>query len=264
MELIYGRFYTYKQILIGLRKEYLKYNEIMRNLKKFFETPDELNDKYYFFVSSEPELILGCRYLDLEKAKIENGKVQLFQRKRNSPYYNYDEYYVPEKYCYFVKKNCLYVSRSKKSPISIKAGLEHEFSAEVDKILSTDFLNNLFKVYQYANIFVTHLDMLVSSGYYDECMYFPNDLIVNNDILKFGYKEDNNLESFIKSIFNTIFDKNDFPPFLQKIIEENNPAEKELTILPFEFDRRYFNNFSIEENEKQLILRKIDYSHYNR
>jgi len=82
--------------------------------------------------------------------------------------------------------------------------------------------------------------------------------------LKFGYKEDNNLESFIKSIFNTIFDKNDFPPFLQKIIEENNPAEKELTILPFEFDRRYFNNFSIEENEKQLILRKIDYSHYNR
>ena len=240
--------YTFKQILFGLKEEYLLIQEQLSTLKKYIDLEENNLRDIEFSLSSnydDNKIKLLCTLYDkisFLEARLEEIKIKLgiFPNYRISYINEIEDRYSIEKY-----------------PEIINDKKNQEFSQSVFYILNTDFAKNAKFIYYgtgYSGI--PFLSISPSSIYINESNYISVDFIPTkgNYINLYSYKG-RLTEEKIKEVFNISFSKQRFPKYYQNLINNSTSFDKSLEIIG---DLGYSKKgkFELIEDSKKLILKK--------
>lgn len=240
--------YSFKDILFGLRDEYLLLQQQLDTLKKYINLEENNLEDISFYLShqySEDEVKMLCTLYD-KKSKIEKKlewiKIQLgIYPKYRSSYINENNgEYVIEKY-----------------PEIIDKDKKQEFNQSVFYIFNTEFVKNV----RYINSGTGYNDIPFLSLH-------PSYIYLSQN--KYASLEFNpckgdyiSLYSFrgllskdkMENMFNMEFSKERFPEYYQNLIENSSYIDKPVDIVgDFGYSKRGF--FEIIDESKRLVLRK--------
>lgn len=265
------QYYTYKQILIGLRNEFLIFQKKLDQLSEYIITIEDLQntfsqkkerDNYYFnlyqnpFNGELPELVLDR--LPIKKRLLEylgllHSPTRVFMVKSNNGMY------------YPLKNNNI---GSKLFNIIIKPGYEKKFCECVDEILNSSFakyiqlinpLNSTINDSLGNTIFSLLSPKLSSYGLELRTTNAHLTYIGRNNMLKFcSVKKPKEkytplTQELLNDITNIKFSRDDFSEYHQSIIDKTIADERPI-LLGKEYQPQTFANFDIESTEKELIL----------
>lgn len=252
-------YYELREIIFGLRSEYLKNKEKLRILRTLCTSHDKRVKDFLFSVWQEtgmnPELI--CEFIQNENklcSKLKElmrlqviGKTSTICTKDNN-----DRYYI---------MNPNYNA-------SIIAGLEKEFNLLVKEILNSDFIKNI-KINELSsgisfNDSKVHASLrttqeLIDFSIYKESSFFDtfsSFYISNSDIISILSQRGRISPSQLENIFSIKFSKANFSKYHQEVIESNKSSQKNIVFEDSDINR-IRTDFSIEEYEKEFVLKKI-------
>lgn len=254
-------YYTYKEILFGLRHEYLKVQQELEKLKPYTHVNEFLEKKLLDF------------YFELSQCSFEKN---------------------PEVYCHFIPKQ----SYLKKKMNKIRAHLTGNFPIWCSKVLSDN--NNRYYMeqqhfpiqvcdYEYCEEFDEILQKILNSDFahsiYSKCdtnflgksyhleikpsninlfgtinvmdLDSSCDYILCYDNIYISHHSKNLSQDFINETLNVQFSKQMIPSYHQNIIDDSNVSAKKIRIAD-DVSNLTMVDFSIEEDEKEIVLRKSD------
>ncbi|MBQ8234911.1 MAG: hypothetical protein IJZ36_04965 [Bacilli bacterium] len=221
-----NKYYTFKDILYGLRHEYMINEERLTKLKKCIDIKKEDYDKFSFYLCKINPLINTMLICD----------TGYYRKNITYPYYNYKIAYNNH------DKNSFNINNIDK------------FNNILNTIITSKFANFIFIDYielqgylstYELNINLTNINLYLKEGKYPNttCIYYPKYDTVSIQNNKIS-------DELINYIFNIKFPKNIFPKYHKEIIESSNILSKKLEIEDIS------STFKLEENEKKLILKK--------
>lgn len=252
-------YYYLKEIILGLKDEYVKYQKQLQELKQYTQIIDKntLDDFYFWLFQSskdeKPEL--EC-VIEKKKNRMQ-CLIEDIQKTRGSFIYGKGRHE-----CYFNNNGQTIINDGK---ISIY-GLSPEFCQQVKAILTSSFANE---------IFLENIPVIGNDG--------NPFLSINQSFIRYLYSVDSNShvslecrpelqttkiyigkydsiisEEIINTILYSKFSKNSFSKYHQKIIDTNSASTKSIKILeiptmsPFGFAEP----MELVEDEKGLVLKK--------
>lgn len=251
-------YYELREVIFGLRSEYLKNREKLKELRRLCISDDKKVKDFFFAIWEErgmnPELI--CEFIQKESklsSKLKElmhlqtiGKTSAICVKDNN-----DRYYII---------NPFYNA-------SIIPRLEKEFSLQADEILNSDFVKRI-KISELTSG-ITFNDSMISASLqttqeridfsiYRENKYFnkfSSIYVANGDAISFIMLDKNIPATQLENIFYIRIPKNQFNDYQQDIIESNSSTKKQIVFADAN-SKKIGTNYNIEEDEKQIVLRK--------
>lgn len=265
----YDDSYTYRQILIGLRSEYLKFQKKLDQLSEYvlvFEDTayrhPEKKDEYYFNLyqdslrHKEVELAVSRVIIKkrlLEELKINKSPTRAFMVKDNNGIY------YPLKKDWFEKYQF---------NIVIKPGYEKMFQECADEILNSDFARYMMKLDN--NIYS------VTDTFSDTSLITPNvtnlGFGLRTDKLQIKYYGRSNIMEFkslavekekwkpltqecLDYVSSIRFPKDEFSEYHRSIIDSSSDDDRPV-ILSDDYKPNAFARFEIQDTPKKLVLTK--------
>lgn len=241
--------YTFKQILFGLKEEYLLCQERLNLLKSYINLEErKLRDvKFhlsYEYNNDDDVKILCTLYED--KGKIKNKIEELKLRLGIIP---------NNKVSYVDKVDGIYTI--KEYPEIIDKDRIQDFDERVFWILNTNFAKNASFIHigngypgiPFLSVHPSNID--ISESGFASAFFSPSK---GNYINIYSY---NGLltEEKIKDVFNIEFSRGRFPEYYQDLIENSNCFDKPLEIIGnLGYSKK--GNFELIEDSKKLVLRK--------
>lgn len=260
--------YTYRQILIGLRNEFLEFQKELDGLGKYLFIMDHRPDgEYYFNLYKEPykgmlkeklpELVLDR---DVKQGILQrmgfgymNPTRALMVKDNNGNYYPLRKYWFKED----------------SFRVVILPSKEIEFQEKVDEILHSDFA----KYMTLNDIVVASVSNMAPINSFNPRIVpgsFQFDLYTNKS--KFAYLGRQNTIKFqsirgpkekwrpltqehLDNVSNIEFLRDDFPAYHQSIIEKSIDDDRPI-ILATDYESSMYATFEIQDEEKKLVLRK--------
>ncbi|MBQ3021483.1 MAG: hypothetical protein IJD92_04605 [Bacilli bacterium] len=250
--------YTYKHILLGLRKEYLENNEKLDKLREYVYFTKDKKSNYYF------NMISNSKNKTEMVVDRDNIRESIFRK------YGYNR--VPTRAfmrMYEIELNCLLRKKSFKKKdfnMNIIEGKEREFQELIKEILNSDFAINMFLT-----------DIIKSKSYLDEdlknailqpnvCNYIftlrtdksefeyegRKDIIEFSSVSKMNEKFKPLTQEHIDVITNIEFPKESFSSYHQNVIEKNLDARP--IVLSEDYIPSIGATFEIKEEPKKLVL----------
>lgn len=249
--------YTYKNILLGLRKEFLSANEILDELKIYsISNKQYVKDYYYYlmkYITNEiPELMVSAKINHSDFINFINNL-----RRKISGYEDIESSMM-------VRNN-----RGIYYPLShdrIKLGVDplqtDLFKAKAEEILSSDFarymnfnsittLNGINMSDIFIRFYKLYLRVALDSTL-SQMVYLGR-----FDKLEFnGYNKNILTEEHLKCLLSQEFPKEHFSSYHQEIIDTHLSDEVEI-LLPDDYTPSSIDTFEIEDNKDELILRRV-------
>lgn len=252
-------YYTYKEILFGLRHEYLKVQQELAQLKPYTQMDDYLEKKildFYFELSQcsfekNPEIY--CHFIP--KQSCLNKKMNKFRAFLTGDFPRWNSKVLSD-------NNGRYYMANQSFPISI-CNDEHgeEFDEMLQKILNSDFANSIYckcdteflgKSYN-LEIKPSNINLFGTISVMDlvcNCRY-----ILCYDAIDIMRHSKNLSIDFINETLNVQFPKEMFSNYHQNIIDNHNVSDKKIRIVD-DISNLTMVDFSIEEDEKEIVLTK--------
>lgn len=239
--------YSFKDILFGLRDEYLLLQEELDTLKMYINLDENNLDDVSFYLSTRyPDKVeMRCILYDsmnkiekrLEKIKIKLGI--------------YPDYKVSN----IIQNNGKY--DIEKYPEIIYDGKKQEFNQSVFYIFNTDFVKNL-KCIHYGTGFDDKPFLSIASSYIS--LYLNQYISLDYNLMKGDYVSlysscGRLTKDMIYNTFNMEFSKKRFPGYYQDLIENSVYVNKPIEIVG-EFGYSKKGQFEIIDESKRLVLRK--------
>lgn len=236
--------YTLKEILFGLRTEYLKLTEQLNTLKQYISKDENNIENIDIFLTKPNEIeniaimcILQTRKNSVEKIIIElesslhNKKTSI---KKIEGIHTFKEY-----------------------PQLITASKRQEFNECIYNICNEDFVKNSEDIYSgieynsklFLSINTNHI--YASENPKISIDYTPH---IGDFIHAYGFKKVITKEDIERS-FNMIYPKDRFSEYYQNLIENSTSSSKTLDIIG-NFSNSQSADLEIIEESKKLILRK--------
>lgn len=231
--------YSYIEILIGLREEYLKNEFELEKLKQYTKLADEKIDDYYFrYVDSH--LILDR---DIKKSKLE--KLMEFINIDKIDLTMIDKCEKDSNGNYVVKKGVY------KIPTILN---QNAFNEQVDKILKSSFLENSTQravPISDGNIsFTTSGIYMNRNNYHNRCNYQSR-----NDIIQ--VQSSSTITDYILfDLLSSQISSSSLNDWQQEVIEKNINQIQEV-IYPEITTRCHKLNLSIDKGKNKILLKKI-------
>lgn len=242
--------YTYKQILLGLRIEYVKAQKILDELSNYTYNRSKLMD-YHFRLwndshkDNNPELLLGKKTKD--DKQLFNLLYTIFGKN------------ILRCTTMLSDNNGFYYPKDKGYNIVIKD--EQKFKEEVEKLLSSDFAK-----YMSSNSLINAINSeaipRILLRYFKIDLRSEKSVVVyhgREDVLEIASRGKNHFEPLTQEYLNYMleleFFKKDFSEYHQKIIEQNIDNDKKI-ILYDGYKPEMLSKFNIKEDSKKLILTK--------
>lgn len=246
-DLIMNNNYYFKDILFGLRNEYLMLQEELDTLKKYvnLEDNDLENVSFYLDTRYPDKVLMRCILYDkmskiqerIEKIKIKLG---IYPDYKTSDIVECNGKYDIEIY-----------------PEIIYDGKKQEFNQSIFYIFNTDFVKNL----RYIHYGIGYDDKPFLSLSSSNISFYLNEYVSMNynlmkgDYLHFYSSRGILTKDIIDNVFNTEFPKKRFPKYYQDLIEECSLLDRSIDIVG---DLGYSKkgDFEIIDESKRLVLRK--------
>lgn len=264
--------YTYRQILVGLRNEFLEFEKKLNQLSKYVLISEdtmgvfpERRDDYYFnlyknpFENKRPELVIEraiIRKRLLEKLGMRTSPTRAFMVKDNNGAY------------YPLRKNWF---EDYQFNMVIRPGYEKEFQECAEEILDSDFAKHMMRLNSSIHAVVsepitykktpTIMPNLASYGFTLCTRNSQFKYLGRNNIIEFTSvrmrdekwlpltQEHLNFASGIE------FSKDAFSEYHQGIIEKSIDDDRPI-VLSKEYQPETFTRLEIQDSPKQLILTK--------
>lgn len=121
-----NKIYTYKQIIFGLREQYIEIEKQLAELKKYVTVSSKVED-FYFHIAGNPSKLL--LYLHKKKTLLEKIEILLNQYIYGTTNYNVTEG-AKDSYYYRQHKICSITSQD-------------ELNKKIDEIVQSDFFKNI-------------------------------------------------------------------------------------------------------------------------
>lgn len=249
--------YAFKEVLIGLRKEYLKIYEELNELKKFVTIDNKSIDDIQFFIgesffkeNAELKVDVYFKQSQLQRKIIELKKLLRI-------------YIYPNNTSELVKNNNNeYFVLNDNFKIWINDKFKRDFYDKATKILESDFAKHITTFHDinhriepfnyYLNILSTCLDIdaISESSSGPMCRY-----LAKEDKVILFCKSPYTKKDFINNVFNIRIPKDKFTEYHKNVIEKVDNKNVDIEIIG-EINKAKVNTFSIKENTKKLILTK--------
>lgn len=260
--------YTYRQILVGLRKEFLEFQKKLDQLSEYvfiFEKTKEQRDSYYFNLYKNPldnkktELVLDRTIIKkrlLEKLGLRFSPTRSFMVKdNNGVYYPLRKYWFEENEFNMV----------------IKPGCEKEFQECAEEILNSDFAKYMMQLN--SNISAVTSEPFVSKNSaiitpnltsfgFDlrtcgsEIKYLGRHNMIQFKSLRHPSEEQKLLTQEHLDYVSTIrFPKDAFSEYHRSIID-NSIDDNRPIVLSEEYQPEILTRLEIQDTPKQLVLTK--------
>lgn len=264
--------YTYKQILIGLRNEYLIVKNELDELNKYIVNNSQSEYEYRF------RLGIPLKYGEDEKAKL---MLDLTKRKRELFYrlkYIMQVFGIinmkPTSIKMIKYENGMYLPKKdingnldKRFKISILPGKEEDFVKRVDTLRDSEFA----KFMHYSEEELTNF--LLNSNAHIWCtspnysQKFSNkeltlkyigldDIIELGSVCQHGETFKPITNEMFQTALNTEISKNAFSDYHRRIIDSSLSSEKEI-VFSEDYVPTIHSKFAIEDSKKALVLHKI-------
>ena len=255
--------YTYKQILLGLRKEFLEAQKRLDELNKYVFIFDENKVNYYFnlykspYEEKAPELTLDIN--EQSQNKLLNMMKNAYGYKRPSRAImlrnNNGDYYPFRPY--WVRKNDF--------NISIDPLLKVEFKELVEELLNSDFAKYMTLPTTITAIEAQSIPRIVPRSFQLDLLTDKSQILYlgRKDILELAIRKKRNerweplTQELLDYILEIEFPKDAFPEYHQRIIEESIYDDMEF-ILCKQIKPKTHERLQVREEGKKLILEKIN------
>lgn len=257
------QYFTFKDILLGLRQEYLRIENEFQALKECCSCEDnQINDCFYFRfgINRQGETDLIICYLDKEYTVFNNDNPQLNLLKMWNRYvWNFNNSNI-------INDNGNYKFEDINCPITINEANQQKFNLLIEKLLNDPFcrlvtqyisaLDVNFDFDRGGDIEIDRLCMAVRGRYGKtsdiKITYIPYDGAMREQILI--YREYSNITSeYIERIMNLVFGRADFNEYLQGLIDKAEPYDKQII---FDDDNIFQKSgqYEVREDGKKLVL----------
>ena len=240
--------YTLKEILFGLRDEYLNITSKIKELENLLQLENSSYEKASIMlikIHNKEVTKLYC-YLYERKNKLE---------KIIDPILKKLGIYLGDNVFAIEEQNNQYTIQKHSEIISNKK----EFNEKVIKILNEDFSKNSANIYDgtvYDYDYKPFLSVIPGDIYASTSNEIQLEYIPSRDEFIHIHSFKGKLtKERIENIFNWNFSKNKFPEYYQQIIETSDKINKKLEIID---DHNYSKDISFEiiEEPQKLILKK--------
>lgn len=256
--------YTYKQILIGLRNEFLEAQRKLEELKDYVIIFDKNSDNYYFdlykspYENKLPELTINRIVNEQDAHKLltllrdtygyKKPTRAIMLRDNNGNYY-------PRRKSYFKKGEF---------EIVVKDTRKKEFGYLAEELLNSDFAK-----------FMTLDRQIISAGAETKPRIVPDsfrfDLVTEKSVISYLGREDilrfssagkpvekwePLAQEHLDCVSKIEFMKSDFSEYHQNIIEKNINDDRGI-VLYEDYQPSTYAKFKIHEDSKQLVLTKL-------
>lgn len=241
--------YTFKEILFGLRNEYLRITSQLNSLQKYLHLKENGFESINFQIlknSDNQEISLMCILID-RQTKLEKLLYRFIKNLGIYPDNQID--YIKELEDDFVFCNYHQL---------LKVESQKEFTRDIINIYNDEFIQNMQNTFYgvgYEN--VPYLSLLPHSIYISEA----NHLAIDYDLTKGDYLHINSIHhkisnELIEASFNMTIPKRRIPEYYQNIIESSETKDNQIDIIG---DINGFQtvNLKIIEEPKKLILKKF-------
>lgn len=254
-------YYTFKEILFGLRHEYLKVQQELEKLKPYAHVNESLEKKildFYFELSQ-------CRFEKKPEVYCHFVPKQSYLKKKINRIKAFLTGDMPIWYSQVLcDNNNRYYMKQQPFPIHV---CDYEYCEEFDemlqKILNSDFAHSIYSKCDTKFLGKSyHLEIQPSNINLFGTINVMNmdsscDYILCYDNINISHHSKNLSQDFINEIFNVQFSKEMIPSYHQNIIDNSNVSDKKVRIVDDISDLTMVD-FSIEEDEKEIVLRKSD------
>lgn len=242
----------FKDVLFGLRPEYLAIEEKLKELKKYSIVLDKnIEDFSYFIIKWNKEMKpeLGCKFK--RKENLIQKRLHIFTSSIG----------------YFKNKSTILVSDNNDNynmrddfPIIIDNSNHKEYLHElIVQILNSDFANNMIMPYFKKELFNGEFILKICSSYMD--LDIQNDSMKNilsftqSDILRYNCHNVTNGQEILNYILNELTIPSDIlNEYQQDIITQNNLFDKKVY---FPEISKTKESFTIEESPREFVLKKF-------
>ncbi len=252
-------YYTLKEIILGLRNEYLIHQQKLQELKQFCEMDKRAVDFYFrVFQPKGKRPILLCEYVpkqnNIQKFITDISKktgYYIYGRQTSRLVTDHNQYY--------------FLSGKTEYPIHIKYdyGMDTKFTNQANCILNSEFSNNIQSQYIEDNRSDINATLAINSNLIElyirnECRDIPNSIILydsRDDILEFKSFEGKYNKQCIARALDIEFPSEKLNQYHIQTLANNEESEK--TIVLEEFNPCDMAKFDIQVKEKQYVLQKI-------
>lgn len=246
-------YYYFREILLGLKCEYLKCDEELQKLKQYAQTDSEKINNYYFWLCQwegqrKPEL--RC-VIEAKKSKIEQ-LIERIKKKIGTYAYPYDfECRFNNNGETILGDHGLYVF-----------GNSDEFCSQAQAILNSEFTNGIFLDRIFSsdnkNAYVSANHIFIKYTYAPICNDYTTFEYRPIDSNRVGLNMKNITEKKLYDILDSTYPREKFPPYYQNVIDSNPSAMKPIEIVELpDMNRLYYESMELEELDNKVILKKI-------
>ena len=250
--------YTYKQILLGLRKEFLEINEKLDKLRECVYFTKDKKSNYYFNLISDSKNKTEM-VVDRDNVRESIFRKYGYNRVPTRAFVRMNE---EELYCLLRKKSF----KKKDFNMNVIEGKEQDFQELIKEIINSDFAINMFLT-----------DIIKSKGYLEEELKYailqPNicnfiftlrtdksefeyegrkDIIEFSSVSKMNEKFKPLTQEHVDVIANLEFPKESFSTYHQNVIEKN--LDDRPLVLSQDYIPSIGAKFEITEEPKKLVL----------
>jgi len=252
--------YQLKDIIFGFRREYLRMQEELNELRELILENDKRIIEYEtdFALTEKSELPALISRLKVKRSRLEQTLLNL-ENRLNSNKLSRGEFE------FVIDKQNLYRSLEKVKLGKTKRRAREEYINKIDEILTTSFatefrdtiiLDDIDSIYisckgvnfnRFTGNIYSYLDR-GEGGYYTDISYLKQkDMLIAR-----GFYREIITPECIQDILQTQFPKSLFSEYMQELIETNIELNKKI-VLP-KFCSHYSQEFDIIEEEKRIIL----------
>lgn len=262
--------YTYKQLLIGLRSEYLKAKEELEKLNKSIDCFCDSKYAHSFsLVKIDKETKLMLEAVRVKKDIIYKIKnilqiMNIIEKEQTRTQMIKDKFglYIP-------KETNLEKDNEKFEEIFIVPKKQNEFTKTADKLLDSDFVKYIqFNEEEYSNIKKVVKDANIWDFSNYSQVFTNHELNLEYDGLKdiitlsSVFNSNENAKpitcDILKRALNTKFSKDIFSDYHKNLIEQGLTKQQDIVFSSAYYPSTY-SKFMIEEKEKALVLHKVNY-----
>lgn len=256
-------YYYLREVILGLREEYLKNEDHLRNLKPLVDANDHKIEGFNFLIRQtdygKPEL-----YCEIEKKKncIEKMVTKIL---KNMNYFPVD---ISDRGICLKNNNDEYFIQDDRFSVLVKDLYKEQFAENVQQILNSSFANQIKVNYLEfisnqvdSSLFLTHSmihfierDIGLSTDSYltyksrdDKLSYHTN----REDIKGFL------LDEYFARCLEAQIPREFLSSYHQDIIEQSDSFNKPISIVKSFCSSDCFPEYTIEPDGKQFILRKV-------
>lgn len=235
--------YNVKNLILGLRKEYLKTQDYLKLLRALSDSNDKEVKDFYFTVDEENNLI--CEVI--QNPNTLKGIIRSL-RSENS-------LFPKQTYCEcLIGDNCEYIIESDRYNIFIKEGKEYEFYEVATKILDSEFVKhsnfNLITDNRFCYLTIS------PSGIYVDSKDITIEYTPKDDILNIDCKVDYSMyKSLISYVMSSKINPYDLPNYYRNITANNDLLQKRTKIVSLEDSSLDVYDFN-REKAKRMYIKK--------